>query len=117
MSLQSPDQPVPTRSDAGRQIAQLRQILDLVERIAGQRTEALPPDAALDEAALISSSYSDAQPIVQRRFDALAAETVGWAAAGVEALLGSDAPPKAAAARLGQELALSLERLTDLLRR
>ena len=45
-----------------------------------------------------------ALPIVQRRFEALAAETALWAAAGVEALLaaGDAAPPRAAAARLAE---------------
>jgi len=98
--------------DPGRQVAQLREALRLVERIAGGTA---PPghDDALDEAARISIAYETALPVVQRRFEALAAETAIWAAAGVEALLAAEsgAPPRAAAARLARQLDAALSRL------
>jgi hypothetical protein len=102
-------------ADAGRQVAQLRQVLLLVEQIAGRGDPAGAADAALDEAARIGSAYGDAWPIVQRRFDALVAETVAWAAAGVEALTVSGGST-AAAARLADELQLAIEDLLKLLK-
>jgi hypothetical protein len=102
--------------DAGRQVAQLRHVLRLVEELAGRAAPAGAGDAALDESARISSAYSDAQPIVQRRFDALAAETAAWSAAAVEALLGAGPKTPAAARRLAEELAKALQDLGKLLR-
>ena len=90
--------------DPGRQVAQLREALTLVAEIAGRDVSSR--DAALNEAARLSAAYEAAPPIVQRRFDALAAETAAWAASGVEALLAARAerPAKAAASRLADEL-------------
>jgi len=102
--------------DPGRQLAQLREALRLVERIAG--LPAAPPhEAGLDEAARISVAYDSALPLVQRRFEALAAESAIWAAAGVEALLAADpsGPPRAAAERLARQLEAALSRLAALL--
>lgn len=103
-------------TDPGRQIAQLREALRLVERIAGRGERA--GDQRLDEAAQVSGAYDRALPVVQRRFDALAGETSGWAAAGVEALLAAaqGAPPRAAAARLAAQLERALDELTELIR-
>jgi hypothetical protein len=102
-------------ADAGRQVAQLRQVLLLVEQIAGRGEPPASAEAGLDEAARIVAAYGDSWPIVQRRFDALVAETVAWAAAGVEALtIGGGSP--AAAARLADELALAIRDLLKLLR-
>jgi hypothetical protein len=115
MTHQAPPSPAPAGPDPGRQIAQLREALRLVERIAGEESR---HDAPLDEAAYISSAYDVALPVVQRRFEALASETALWAAAGVEALLatGPGTPPRAAAARLARQLDTALGELAALLR-
>ena len=101
--------------DAPRQLAQLRQVMLLVDQIAGRAASGSGRDAAPDEAARVGGAYADALPIVQRRFDALVAETVAWAAAGVEALTrsGGSAP---AAARLADELADAVEELLKILK-
>jgi hypothetical protein len=110
-------QPPPSAAfgDAGRQLAQLREVLRLVEAVAGRPERRGAADAALDEAARVTQGYGDALPIVQRRFDALVAETVAWAAAGVDALTRAGGPGPAAA-RLADELAGALEDLLALLR-
>lgn len=115
MTHQAPPSPPVAGPDPGRQIAQLREALRLVERIAGEESR---HEAGLDEAATISSAYDVALPVVQRRFEALANETALWAAAGVEALLaaGQGAPSRAAAARLARQLDGALEDLAALLR-
>ena len=117
MTHQAPPSSAPPGADPGRQVAQLREALFLVERIAG-RPESCPPEQRLDEAARISEAYARALPIAQRRFEALVAETALWAAAGVEALLaaGEVAPPRAAADRLAATLARTLGELSALLR-
>ena len=115
MTHQAPPSPATAGPDPGRQIAQLREALRLVERLAGEERG---HDHALDEAARISGAYDVALPVVQRRFEALANETALWAAAGVEALLsaGSGAPSQAAAARLARQLDTALGDLAALLR-
>ena len=117
MTHQSPTHYPRTPIDAGRQVAQLRHVLRLVEELAGRPGRAGGQDAALDESARVSSAYDTALPIVRRRFDALAAETAAWSAAAVEALLaageGRTAP---AASRLAHELAKALNQLAKLLR-
>ncbi len=102
-------------ADAGRQVAQLRQVLLLVQQIADRGDGSVPLDPALDEAARIVGAYGEAWPIVQRRFDALVAETVAWAAAGVEALTVSGGS-QAAAARLADELERAIGDLLRLLK-
>ena len=116
MTHQAPLPAAASGADPGRQVAQLREVLRLVERIAGH-PESLAADALLDEAARVSDAYDRAMPILQRRFDALAGETAAWAAAGVEALLvaAETVPPRAAAARLAAQLDHALTELTDLL--
>ena len=115
MTHQAPPPSALPGADPGRQIAQLREALRLVERIAG-RADTASPEGRLDEAARISGAYSRALPVAQRRFEALAAETSVWAAAGVEALLiaGEDAP-RAAAARLAHALERALSEMESLL--
>jgi hypothetical protein len=76
----------PGLADAGGQVAQLREVLALVEEIAGAPGQALG-DAALEDAARVSAAYAAAPPVAQRRFDDRAAATARWAAAGVETLL------------------------------
>ena len=117
MTHQAPPSPTPSGTDPGRQVAQLREALRLVERIAGR--EVADGDGDLDDAARISSAYDSALPVVQHRFDGLAAETGAWVSAGVEALLaaGRDDPPRAAAARLADELEDALKQMAALLRR
>ncbi len=106
MTQQEPPLYAPGLADAGAQLAQLRQVLTLVEELAGRTTRA-PEDEALDSAARVSAAYARALPIDQKRFDGLAAETARWAKAGVEALLKLDEagmPVRAAAERLAEEL-------------
>jgi hypothetical protein len=103
----------PACSDAGDQMAQLRRALGLVEQIAG-RTPAPAGDSPLDEAARIGAAHADALPIVQRRFDRLAAGTILSTAAGMKALLvlqDRGRPAQAAACRLADELERALDRL------
>jgi hypothetical protein len=101
--------------DAGEEIARLREVLALVEQIAGRQPSR---DAGLDENARIGAAYESALPIVQRRFDSLAAETARWATAGVEALLTlheRGRPCRAAASKLADELDQALLRLRRML--
>jgi len=115
MTHQAPPSSASAGPDPGRQIAQLREALRLVERLSG---EARADERGLDEAAHISGAYAIALPVVQRRFEALAGETALWAAAGVEALLaaGNGTPSRAAAARLARQLDTALADLAALLR-
>lgn len=116
MTHQSAARYIFTGAEAGRQLAQLRHVLELVEQIAGRARS--PRDAALDEAAWLSAAYDDAMPVVQRRFDILAAETAAWAAAGVEALLlmgEQGASSQAAAGALADELHCALAELARIL--
>lgn len=104
--------------DAGRQVAQLRHVLRLVEELAGHPVSAGAADIALDESARIASLYDQSEPIVQRRFDILAAETALWSTVGVEALLtAGDQRSPAAVRRLALELEESLADLTAMLGR
>ncbi len=115
MTQQEPPRYAPGLADAGAQLAQLRQVLILVEELAG-RTARAPQDEALDAAARVSAAYARALPIDQKRFDSLAAETARWARAGVEALLKLDEagmPVRAAAERLADELEKGLAALAQ----
>ena len=101
-------------ADAGGEIAQLRQVLALVEELAGTGGA---PDGDLDEAARVSAAYEAAQPIVQRRFDTEAARTARWAAAGLEALVTLEErgwPVKPAAGKLAEELRKALGQLRQI---
>jgi hypothetical protein len=115
MTHQSPALQAEQQPGAAAQLAQLRQVQALVDQIAGRSAAALTREAALDEAARVGSAYGDALPIARRRFDALVAETVAWAAAGVEALTRAGAHP-APAARLAEELAHAIDDLLKLLK-
>ena len=110
---QQPDPFVHGTADAGGEVAQLRHVLALVEELAG-RSAGAAADPELDEAARVSAAYEAAEPIVQRRFDTLAAHTARWAAAGVAALVAlreRERPTAPAASRLAEELRTALERL------
>ena len=112
MTHQAPPFSAAPGPDPDQRIAQLRELLRLVERIAGQSGST---DSGLDAAARVSAGWDRAAPIVQRRFDALLAESAAWAAAGVEALLAAgEKPPRAAAARLGAEIRRTLAKLETL---
>ena len=115
MTQQEPPFYAPGLADAGAQLAQLRQVLALVEELAG-RASLSPRDRDLDDAARVSAAYARALPIDQKRFDSLAAETARWAGAGVEALLKLDEaglPVRAAAERLAEELDKGLAALAE----
>lgn len=114
MTRHAPSHAAAPQGDAPRQLAQLRQLLLLVQRIAG-RQGSDDAGAALDEAARIGAAYGRALPVLQRRLDGLTAETSAWAAAGVEALSRAGGPP-AAAARLADELSDALQNLCKLLK-
>lgn len=119
MSHQSHVQIANVPVETGRQLVQLREVLTLVEGIAGRAPSRDGDDAALDEDARISAAYADALPILQRRFDALAGEVAAWAATGVEALLAAGQhgrQPTAAARRLANELHAALRDLAATLR-
>ena len=116
MTHQAPTPSTAPGADPGRQVAQLREALRLVEGLAGRNGDG-GRDERLDEAARVSDAYDRALPIVQRRFDALAGETAVWAAAGVEALVvaGRDGPAQAAAARLALQLEAALGEMSELI--
>ena len=117
MTHQAPPSSAPPSADPGRQVAQLREALRLVERIAGR--ENAGHEGRLDEAARISDAYDRALPIARRRFETVAAETSVWTAVGVEALLAA-APsktPRAAAERLARSLERALNQMSRLLDR
>jgi hypothetical protein len=101
---------------ADTRLARLAEVLTLVERLAGNPGAAIAtwPDAA--------TAYAAAGPIARRRFDALAAETAAFAAAGIEILLrrsetGGHGHQQAAARRLAQEMRAAIDELARLLHR
>jgi hypothetical protein len=118
MTHQSTHPYMPGLADAGGQVAQLRQVLALVDEIAG-RQQAPVKDQGLDEAARVSAAYAHAPPVVQRRFDRLAGETARAAASGVETLLqlsDTGRPAAAAASVLGDTLRNALRSLAGIVR-
>src|SRR3954451_374781 len=107
----------PGLADAGGQVAQLREVLALIEEIAGARAQARG-DAALEEAARVSAAYAAAPPAAQRRFDERAAAAARWAVAGVETLLAlqeKGRPSKPPAAALAEALHRALSELSRML--
>lgn len=118
MSFHSDIYGTPDGADPGERFAQLRHVARLVDELAGRKDGSASEDQTLDDAARIIGAYWQMPPVVQRRFDALAAETAAWSAAAAEALLeAGDERSRAAAARLADELNASLAALTGLLRR
>ncbi|MEA3062992.1 MAG: hypothetical protein QOJ94_2773 [Sphingomonadales bacterium] len=104
----------PGLADAGGQVAQLREVLALIEEIGGARSQARG-DAALEEAARVSAAYAAAPSVAQRRFDERAAATARWAAAGVEILLRlqeQGRPSAPAAAALAEALRAAMRELS-----
>lgn len=112
MTRHVPPPPPGDPAQAAQQLAQLGEILTLVETIAGRAGQ---KGDALDRAARVAAAYDAARPVTRRRFDALAAETAGWAASGVEALLASEARHRTAADRLADALARAERDLLRLL--
>ena len=109
MTHQAPPVSPAAGADPGRQLAQLREALRLVERIAGRASAA---EAGLDEAAKLSAAYDRALPVAQRRFDALRRRDrdLGRGRGRGVAGRGRTAPPRAAAARLADSLETSARR-------
>lgn len=110
--------PVDGTLPAGAQHGRLCAVLRLVERMAGI-APAASDDAALDEAARLTSAYTLGSEIARRRYNALASETAGFAAAGIAALLRIEAAggdPAAAATQLALELRRATVALAQLLR-
>lgn len=113
MTHQPPPFPAAPAGDPGRDIAQLREALALVERLAGRPSPG--GEAGLDDAAMISAGHDRASPIARRRFDALAAESIAWTTTGIEALLAAgDRPPRTAAIRLADSIRAALHELRAL---
>ena len=107
----------PGLADAGAEVAQLGQVLLLVEEIAGKPVTR--NDEALDQAARIGAAYERALPIDQRRLDQHAADTARWAAAGLQALLQIEEQGRscrAAARALAERLARALRELEKIVR-
>jgi len=103
----------PGCADVGAELARLRQVLALVEELAGRSA---PSDAALNDAAELSARYAAALPIDPKRFDTLASETARWATAGVEVLVKLDEgglTVRNAAGRLAEELEKALRALAQ----
>jgi hypothetical protein len=104
-------------AEAGRHFARLHHVHGLILQIAGRPAPA--PDAGLDRSARVSGAYDCMSPVAQRGFDTLVAETSAWAASGLDALACVKDPrrqPRAAAARLADELERAISDLTGLLR-
>ena len=110
MRHQWPIEKQPETGSGGREFAELRHVLTLAQEVAGRPSSS---GDVLNELARISSDYERAPAIVQRHFDTLAAETAAWAAVGINALMAysSSRPPRAAAARLADELGRAVKRL------
>ncbi len=118
MTRLSPISYVPGAADAGRQLAQLREVLALVEQLGGRAGIPFEEDFELEQTASLAAAYLHAPPVVQKRFDALATEIACWAAAGLEALAGkgeAEEAPAIAANALADEMRAALRRLTGLI--
>jgi len=108
MTHQSPLSANPAAVDPGRQVTQLVEALELVQRVAGTGR---PVRRFLQEAASLGRAYDLAPPIRQRRFDAQANEAAAWTAAGVEALISAPRVTPRAAALLCERIEEALEKM------
>jgi hypothetical protein len=107
----------PLAADAGRHFARLHDVLTLIRQIAGHPAPAI--ETELDRSAKASGAYGSMSPVAQRRFDTLVAETSSWAVSGFDTLASIKDPrrqPRAAAARLADELERALADMNGLLR-
>lgn len=117
----APSRPAGSDDGAARDMARLRSVLELIERMAGAPSDkpATIDEASLDHGARLAIAYSSAPTITRRRYDALAGETAACAAAGLAALIrhkertGRDCAP--AAAHLAEEMRRSIAMLTGML--
>jgi hypothetical protein len=102
-------------AEAAHALVRLRGVLALVERMAGgfeaaSHEAAWIDQQALDEGATLALHYANASSIARRRFDALAAEAAGFAAAGLAALIQHKQ-------RSGRECVSAARKLADEMRR
>lgn len=110
-------------AEAARALLRLRGVLTLVERMAGPDA---PPakrhpmdEDMLDEGAALALAYAHAPSVARRRFDALAGEAAGFAAAGLQALIqykqrsGRDCAP--AALQLARDMRLSIDAMARMI--
>jgi len=110
--------------DAISALVRLRGALALVERMAeGANTlpenPALLDQQALDDGATLTLAYANASSVARRRFDALASEAAGFAAAGLKALIqykqrtGKECAP--AARQLADEMGRSITAMSRII--
>jgi hypothetical protein len=110
-------------TDAAHALLRLRSVLIMVEQMADE-TEPLETPAGidqqrLDEAAGLALAYANISSIARRRFDALAGEAAGFAAAGLDALIqhkqrvGRDC--RAGARQLAADMRQSIAAMTQML--
>lgn len=116
---QAPLHPAGDEAEAAHALVHLREVLALVDRMAGDRHGASARSASsdqLEEGAALALGYANAPSIARRRFDALASEAAGFAAAGLGALIqhkertGTDCAP--AAQQLADEMRRSIDAMT-----
>jgi hypothetical protein len=110
-------------ADAAHALRRLRDVLTLVEHMTGETEAAIGRPAidhqALDDGAAVALAYANAPSVARRRFDALAGEAAGFAAAGLDALIrhkqrtGSDSI--AAARQLAEEMRNSIEAMASII--
>lgn len=121
---QAPPAPIGEEAEAANALLRLRNVLALVERMTGGPAPTSPwssgtGEDALDEGALLASAYAHAPTIARRRFDALASEAAGFAAAGLSALIrhkegrGYDCEP--AARQLARDMRQSIEAMESII--
>jgi hypothetical protein len=109
-------------AEAAHALVRLRGVLALVERMAGG-TDAAAQEAAwidqqaLDDGAALALGYASAPSIARRRFDALAAEAAGFAAAGLSALIQHKQRTGGECATAARELADEMRRSIDAMER
>jgi uncharacterized tellurite resistance protein B-like protein len=116
--------PVADDSDAISALVRLRGALALVERMA-EGANSLPDKPlvldhqALDDGATLTLAYANASSVARRRFDALASEAAGFAAAGLKALIqykqrtGRECAP--AARELADEMSRSIAAMSRII--
>ena len=115
--LQAPAYADGPEAEAARALLRLRGVLALVERMAGIDAPLVLQDPIgeemLHEGAAFALAYAHAPSVARRRFDALAGEAAGFAAAGLRALIqhkqlsGRECAP--AALQLARDMRQSLD--------
>lgn len=111
-----------TEGEAAQSLLRLRNVLTLVEQIAGdERPSNIPVhlDEQLDNEATLALAYATASSVTRRRFDALAGEAASFASAGLSALIqhkqrmGRDC--HAGARQLATDMRHSIEAMTRMI--